>query len=747
MALSELRVIEQDDVMFTSDAQLLSELGERLIADPLVALSELVKNAFDADATRVNLWLTSDNRHESITVKDNGRGMAKEEFLSNWMTIGTTAKLAQTKSKKYKRMLTGSKGVGRFAARMIGSMLDLETVAYSKATSSFQKVTAHFPWKNMSSGSDLREIKIHYTVMSGFSKEDQGTTLKISDLKPIWSKDYLKTLTKDILDIISPPLPLEGLSREGGDSDPGFEVVFGMPGQEQRFTRAGDELLDRWQALLKIKLDGNRAEYSCCYKDSSQPRTFSYPIEENLIGDILAEIRYYPKRAGMFSGMETMDGRSAIGFLRDKGGVRIYDRGFRIPPYGEPGDDWLELDKSKARNARQWVSKITENLFPRKKLPKDEQRDPTLKVPANHQLLGVVKVSSFRTAETAPELQKVSHLEPAMDRQGFVENDAFQQLKDVIRAGAELIAVVDREEGLASKKRLERKRTREANRNIKNAIHYVKTSREIPSSAKHQLLESYKGIQTLINQTAEAHKETIAAVESMSLLGVLAGFMTHETTIMQKATEEMLAAIRTIPAQVRPANFHDVLQKIEVANNEINKHIDYAKLFITHIHDKKVEPYLVKPQINRVVDNFNRFLDERSIKCQVEVADNLMSPEIPVGIYSGVLMNLFTNAIKAVISPINKRQERRILIQARADEKGHHLLVIDNGAGIPPEMESYIFQPLVSTTSDVEGPFGPGLGLGLYISKKVVESFHGQISTAEPDEGFSTCFEVTYYGR
>ncbi len=100
---------QKKTISFTSDSQLLAELGERLIATPQTALGELVKNAYDADATRVNIWLSDKGR--MLNIKDDGNGMSEKEFRTAWMRIASSHKLAEETSRLYKRPLTGSKGV------------------------------------------------------------------------------------------------------------------------------------------------------------------------------------------------------------------------------------------------------------------------------------------------------------------------------------------------------------------------------------------------------------------------------------------------------------------------------------------------------------------------------------------------------------------------------------------------------------------------------------------------------------
>src|SRR4051812_37614651 len=98
---------------FSVDAAILQELGERLIGRPAIALGELVKNSFDADASTCRIEISAD----AVVVTDDGTGMSEDDFLNYWMRIGTTHKVDQGTSKKYGRPLTGSKGIGRLSAQ------------------------------------------------------------------------------------------------------------------------------------------------------------------------------------------------------------------------------------------------------------------------------------------------------------------------------------------------------------------------------------------------------------------------------------------------------------------------------------------------------------------------------------------------------------------------------------------------------------------------------------------------------
>ena len=124
---------------FKADSALLKELGERLVGKPFIALAELVKNAYDADATACEITITA----QRIIVADNGHGMSKSDFLDHWMTIGTRNKELQGFSSYFERPVTGSKGVGRLAAQFLAHRMQLLTTAKSGSS---ERLHAFVDW-------------------------------------------------------------------------------------------------------------------------------------------------------------------------------------------------------------------------------------------------------------------------------------------------------------------------------------------------------------------------------------------------------------------------------------------------------------------------------------------------------------------------------------------------------------------------------------------------------------------------
>lgn len=152
------------DLQFSVDSALLDELGLKLVETVHVALSELVKNSYDADATEVRIIFDKNEKgKDRIQIIDNGTGMSFNAVQDYWMRIATTNKEKRNVSPVFGRPLTGAKGIGRFSCRRLGSKLTLLT----KGTKNndvqgehtlIQMTKVEFPWTDFKPGLDVTTI-------------------------------------------------------------------------------------------------------------------------------------------------------------------------------------------------------------------------------------------------------------------------------------------------------------------------------------------------------------------------------------------------------------------------------------------------------------------------------------------------------------------------------------------------------------------------------------------------------------
>ena len=217
--------VKKGKASFQTQGRLLPELGERLVAKADVALMELIKNAYDADASECHV--TFDGK--CVEVIDDGHGMTEKEFINNWMHIATPDKQRERQSRLYKRTVTGSKGIGRFAVRFLGRKLRLETVSKDpvrRGRKTLLRIT--FDWARIDRAAHLHTVKISYEVVSVAPRKRTGTRLVIERLRDPKNIEFSKEKRTELLSIID---PYSGLDR--GDFsprgraklDPGFKVI------------------------------------------------------------------------------------------------------------------------------------------------------------------------------------------------------------------------------------------------------------------------------------------------------------------------------------------------------------------------------------------------------------------------------------------------------------------------------------------------------------------------------------------
>ena len=170
-------------------------IGRDLIQDSYAAIVELVKNAYDADSKSVEIHFKATEKPSEnisgnpekrieITVRDYGHGMSQDTVINKWMVPSTPDKLERRTSPDG-RIMQGRKGIGRYAASMLGSTLLLETVSEGA-----EKTTVLVDWRDFEKSEYLDDVEI--LVESHSTKEPHGTTLTIEG-----GQDYYKEWDKN----------------------------------------------------------------------------------------------------------------------------------------------------------------------------------------------------------------------------------------------------------------------------------------------------------------------------------------------------------------------------------------------------------------------------------------------------------------------------------------------------------------------------------------------------------------------
>ena len=257
---SSVKDFDSETASFRVHASLIYKLGESLIADEITALSELIKNTYDADATVCTLSISSDYVEELdgkeckglIELSDNGCGMDLTTIVNGWLTLSNSPKKKMKKEKqttpKYHRYPLGDKGLGRLSVQKLGRYMLMTT----KAVDSNVEYRVVIPWGDFLKNTTIDQIPVSIEKRDVISQKSY-TRITIKDLinPALWGQpEQIRLLTNSINKIISP-------FRSENNS---FRVVAQINGQPiDTDNKVFDELLSSARAKHTIKYEKGNA--------------------------------------------------------------------------------------------------------------------------------------------------------------------------------------------------------------------------------------------------------------------------------------------------------------------------------------------------------------------------------------------------------------------------------------------------------------------------------------------------------
>ena len=731
-------LLDQGTLSFSVETRVLRELGERLVKQPDVAIVELIKNAYDADARECSVQYNPQGR---IVVKDDGTGMTLDRFTNAWMRIGTGSKVHTPYSPRYRRAITGEKGIGRFAVRFLGSALHLETVARDDSRDLTTKLTADFDWPKFDRHEDLGKVRVPYRLVAADNGTRTGTKLIITGLRAQAAGLDLYAVRTGSIGILTPLRPLFRQTAGGRDleiedaTDPGFELNV-RSGQNGTAADVAEGILEACVLRATLSVSDNKLDLKVYRRDEKKPYLQIADTYANEVGGIEADIRFFPRRKGAFAGLP-VDGRLAQTWVRENHGVAVFDRMFRVQPYGSARDDWLLLQADAASNRREPRSPLAEKHFSMSHAIKvDTKQNWMLRLPQSMQLVGLVRVNGRRTGEN-PDADE--GLVASADREGFLENRAFRQLRDLVRGAVEAIAFADRKLQQEEEARDRAAQLAAARAETKAAIEEVETNPHIAEEDRSRIVSALAQSQILLEQQGKESRAREQQLEVMSLLGVVAGFMTHEFGV---ALAELETTKRLLDELAKKqAAFGKTANTFAKHIKQLDEFVTYSSGYIRGARSQPKKPYPVLPRLRQVKRVFGKYAAERGIDVELQTEGGLAAPLVPVSLYNGLALNLFTNALKAVTAKTGNARGR-IAFRAWNDDRWHYLQVSDTGIGIPAALHDRVFDPLFTTTGSKNDPLGSGMGLGLTLVRRGVEAFGGRAAIVPPDEGFATAVRI-----
>jgi signal transduction histidine kinase len=388
---------------FRPRARLIRLLGEELISDEVIAIVELVKNAYDADAANVllNLSRATNPARASIVVRDDGDGMTLDTLFDAWLQPATSWKRPGGRKRRSAsgRYPLGEKGVGRFAADKLGATLELVT----RARDSSEEVQLRVNWDAFDENAYLDEVQTAWVVRAPrtFRGNAHGTLLRICGLRTTWDADLLSRVHEGLARLVSPSIDR---------SEQAFSVVVDSPD----FPEFTGPVVHRFAEEAPYRLAGSVSTLGFLRVHDAKGkaidlrslagnhfRTKSGRLREPACGPFRVSFSVWD--LDVLGGHGSRASRSLRVQLKRLSGVSLYRDGFRVAPYGSRGDDWLELNQRRVNN-------------------------PTMRVSTN-QSVGVIE---FEQEANPLLIDRTS-------REGLIDNPAFRDLRALVLAALGLL--------------------------------------------------------------------------------------------------------------------------------------------------------------------------------------------------------------------------------------------------------------------------------------------------------------------
>ena len=712
---------------FTIDAELLRELGERLVGKPYVALAELIKNSYDADATEVTIKFLPDK--DRIEISDDGHGMTFNEFKNFWMRIGTTHKTEKRLSRTLGRPMTGSKGVGRLAVQFLARRLTIQTVPKNKDR---KWLKARIDWEESLEAEELTEVTVAYDEYDRNSSDMpylQGTMILLEGLKDEWNEDSIRDLASEVW-WLQPPFGFVPSSMDNPKDL--FKVHFQSTQRDYAKTFAAqmNAIKNIWIARLVGKTADGEVALSLQFM-GEQPRVHKYKIADfshnngkfsktkNLNASNF-EIRIYNLSGRQKFGIKVGEARD---YFTRHGGVRVYDGGFRLPYYGLPTSDWLKLEYDHSHR------KNVSELFPKEiQVPRALNDLPTL-----GRILGIVRVNT----SNEPNLKLM------ITRDRLVETPAYKDLVHTVRYAIDWYA------NETARRKIEAKKQETSSEPTSLKFEYVEQvleyyRQEIP---KEVYQEIFKRVQEATT-AAETHQELV--LEQMGLLAPLATAGIASLSYQHELKKQFAYIEGTIDRMkdVQTMDF-ELRQNLNSLSTDLASWLERAKAtnllfdYIADIENTQQGQSLRARAVIEEITNQTSFLARGTEIDYSQIDDRLRLPKASFAEWGAIFQNVFINAFTAMLDS----SKRLLHISFRSHEKFREILIQDTGHGINLKEADKFFEPFerASKISAERKALGyGGTGLGLTIVRLLANNIGCRVQFVEPERGFKTAFSIRW---
>ena len=763
---------------FSVDTHLFRELGELLVGRDSTALVELIKNAYDADARTISVYSQGlDERGAgSIVITDDGLGMTADQFRRGFLRIASRLKEeGDRRSPRFKRRFTGAKGIGRLAAHKLACHLHVESVATDPLTREpIERIDADIDWDMVESAltidsTPVGSIKVNTHPIG--AAPTVGTTITLTRLRKKWTARDVVRFVAEAQQTVAPALLTDVLSDTVVSESMRENLLFSKPTYQSprkspsvvdpgwQLELAGDfdvgerywlTLAEQASWILDIDVNKTRASYAIVptvKKLRRQPDVSPFeseiPFGEN--EDAPAFQARILLREGSVGGGQPAAART---WIQETHGIRVYMEGFRVLPYGESGDDWLRIDRSYADRSRA-VDGLSAALFGADK--NDENVGLTI-IP-NRQYFGAI----FLTSVGAGNLNML------VNREGFIPDSAFVRLQELVIAGIGLATRVRAAASAADREARRNKRSTvaadEPTTSTQNIVEVIGQTIDFVHEARKALAAgdnvAAKGaidsLESAIASAAESSKDIAdeqAMLRVLASLGAQTAGFVHEINgllALSGALERALKAIRAEFSAAESRKFGARLGKVAAQISDLRLALERQASYLTEIvgpdRRRRRSRQDVRARFDSALGLLRQYIDKHNIVVENQIPADIRTPPMFGAELVAIFTNLLTNAVKAV------GEKGAIVASGRIGKDDAVVLRVENtGQRVKLDSAETWFLPFTSTTNQANSMLGVGMGLGLPITRRILEEYGATIAFAAPSARYATAIEIRFGG-
>ena len=675
--------MEGIEVPLRFSTSILRRLGEELNPSPDQSILELVKNSYDADAVDCTIELTkTDQPGGTIRVSDNGDGMDAAAIKDGWLVLGQSLKPPGGRT-RLGRIRAGSKGLGRLAALRMGSSATLVSRPKTDPSRQF-RLTIN--WSDYDKVKLVEDIILNIKEEPSPEKSHSGTEIVLEDLRSSITRMDVKRLARSLL-LLADPF---------GENPEGFRPILKAPEfgdlealvKNRYFKDAEYHLIARVDKSGKAHAtvtDWRGQElFSADHKDlnsKSEEKSYKCPPAEFDLWIFILNQATFSTRSSTLNEVKT--------WLQTFGGVHLYQNGLRVNPYGNPGNDWLEMNLSRVRSP--------------------EER------PGTNTSIG--RVSVLDTDEVL--LQKT-------DRSGFIESDTFLEIKSFATGALDWMA--KRRMEMAEKRRAQErteapKRSEQAKESLQQVIE------KSPTATRESLELAFTKYDRTRQQEVDKLRREVQLYRTLSTAGITAATFAHESagnpiktislsinTIARRAKEKLGREYEPVLAEP--------VERIIKSTNAL-KVLGNVTLSLVD-HEKRRAG---RVDIHQVINNMTKMFEPFLERSKVIVIKDFAKGEPFLRGSEAALESIITNLLDNSIIWFEGIQsgERKVAIRTRIEDKMLALRFMDNGPGIVGISKKDIWLPGETTRPN-------GTGLGLTIVRDAVKDLGGDVDAVEHGE-------------